>query len=155
MLRLHALPVLLILAAAQVFADSGASITLIQCRDVDNFAVGETIPGHEWESVSANNLVTPYVADLKRPLRLGSKDQISVTVIEQPAHGTLHLVPNRGTKTEWWAYLSEKNYVGHDRIVFLAEANGRRVRVIHNLLVGVTDDNNPAHCNDEKFKSIK
>jgi hypothetical protein len=133
----------------------GTTITF--CLDVDNISTdGKPQPGREFNGVSANNLVSPFSTESvskKLDKRLGLKkgDVVTVTILEQPRHGKLYAAP--GAK-DIWGYISEPGYVGHDRVVFSVEANGKKLKVVLNMRVEFVLDDDSERCKREKFELI-
>ena len=143
---------ILVAHATQTKAGASVTPTAAFCKDVDNISIGELQLGREWYSASANNDITPLiVGELYKRTGIKLSDVSSVGILEQPKHGKLYPYPNAKNV---WAYISEPGFKGHDRVVFQVDGNGKKVRVVVNLLVGITDENNPSHCKDEKFEPV-
>ena len=125
---------------------------IVRCKDVSFTSIDQGIyPGQEIDSVSADNVLNPFTSDLKKILGVKSGDSVKVSIVEAPQHGKLY--PIHGFPT-WSGYLAEREYKGHDRVVFLAEANGKQLRIVLNLLVGIVDDDDSHRCRFEKFESV-
>jgi hypothetical protein len=68
---------------------------------------------------------------------------VKLTLLVAPAHGKL--IPQTPYKgIVYYQYQSEPGYVGKDKAVFLAEFNGKRYKIVYNLIVvKQIDDRNP------------
>ncbi len=127
---------------------------IVRCKDVDYTTIDQGVyPGMERGSISANNDVAPFVQDVKKFLGVKSDKAVKVYVVEAPQHGKLY--PDQ-IRQNIWGYLPDSEYKGQDRVVFLAEANGKQMRFILNLLVGVVhDDNYDYRCRFETFEPVR
>lgn len=108
------------------------------CQDVDNISMPggsafNSLPvlnkvlfslGYRWDNKKGSFNAPPAV--------IASIRNSKVTIIESPQHGAVErLTPN----SHAWKYTAEPEYVGKDRVVFLVEAQGRRFKIVANLLV--------------------
>ena len=86
--------------------------------------------GYRWDGANYN--VPPDV-----------EAQIKSSVIETPKHGKVTLVD---AKYHIWAYESDPNYLGKDRVSFVVEANGKRFKIVLDLAVvqGINESDDPA-----------
>ncbi|MFY9260414.1 MAG: hypothetical protein WAO71_07905 [Gallionella sp.] len=68
---------------------------------------------------------------------------VKVTLMAAPAHGKLILQPQyKGYVV--YQYQAEPGYVGKDKVVFMAEFNGKRYKIVYNLIVSKDmDERNP------------
>ena len=125
---------------------------IVRCKDVSFTSVDQGVyPDREIDSVSADNVLTPFTSDLKKFLGAKPGDSVKVSITEAPQYGKLYPIPGFPT---WSGYLAEREYKGHDRVIFLAEANGKQLRIVLNLLVGIVHDDDSHRCRFEKFESV-
>jgi hypothetical protein len=70
-----------------------------------------------------------------------------VSVLVNPAHGILESFPNKYDLGPAFSYTPENGYLGQDKITFLVEVAGKRVKVVTTLyVVEQVDDNNQEPC---------
>jgi len=83
----------------------------------------------------------------KEPISIGESEareaKVKLTLLVDPTHGKL--VPQPSYKgIVYYQYQNEPDYVGKDKVVFLAEFAGKRYKIVYNLIVVKhIDDNNP------------
>jgi hypothetical protein len=116
-------------SAPSSVASSRASMTLADCYDVEGPArTGEKVGG----SLSPAGVISLYWAT-KYGKDIAVQDA-SVTVLGNPKHGTL-VAYGRDNLGPYFSYTPNPDYLGQDKITFLVEVGGKRIRVVTTMYV--------------------
>ena len=123
------------------------SVTVENCQDVSSLS-----PNGSFNSIPVLQGVLKSLGYSTKQIESGKvptavREAIKVTVIESPRHGTVTRFATP-TNAYFWQYVPEAGYRGNDRVTFLVEVEGRRFKLITNLLVERVVDEfaNPPDC---------
>jgi hypothetical protein len=79
---------------------------------------------------------------LNDPVALGT---IKLTMLESTAHGNL-ISKTSASGRVYYMYNAEPGYTGKDKAVFMAEFEGKRFKIVVNLIVSIVVDENTKLC---------
>jgi len=78
---------------------------------------------------------------------------VSLTQVQTYAHGKL--IPHTtGSGRVFYEYRSEPGYVGKDQAIFIAEFEGKRYKIIANVVVSMTINENAPQCPESTLIEI-